>query len=83
MEGPIYREPADLLETGERSKGNKPDINTFPHQDGCQLSKRLKKGSAYKAVACGLMVPVMRLKALVPAMRPKALAPAMILTVRR
>ena len=29
MRGFIYREPADLLETGERSKGNKPGINTI------------------------------------------------------
>ena len=28
MKGLIYSEPADLLETGERSKGNKPGINT-------------------------------------------------------
>ena len=73
MKGLIYSEPADLLETGERSKGNEPGINTFPHQDGCELGKRLKKGPVYE---------VMRLKALVPAMRPKAVAPAMILTVR-
>ena len=73
MKGLIYREPVDLLETGERSKGNEPGINTFPHQDGCQLGKRLKKGPVYKA---------MRLKALVPAIRPKALAPAMIMTIR-
>ena len=69
MRGLIYREPADLLETGERSKGNEPGINTFPHQDGCELGKRLKKGPVYK---------VIRLKVLVPMMRPKALAPAMI-----
>ena len=29
MKGLIYSEPADLLETGERSKGNEPGINTF------------------------------------------------------
>ena len=69
MKGLIYSEPADLLETGERSKGNEPGINTFPHQDGCELGKRLKKGPVYE---------VMRLKVLVPAMRPKAPAPAMI-----
>ena len=28
MKGLIYSEPADLLETGERSKGNEPGINT-------------------------------------------------------
>ena len=27
--GPIYRGLADLIETGERSKGNEPDINTI------------------------------------------------------
>ena len=27
MKGPIYGKPADLLETGERSKGNNPVIN--------------------------------------------------------
>jgi hypothetical protein len=69
MRGLIYREPADLLETGKRSKGSEPGINTFPHQDGCELGKRLKKGPVYK---------VMRLKVLKLAMRPKALAPAMI-----
>ena len=53
----------------ERLKGNEPRINTFPHQDGCDLGKRLKKGPVYK---------VIRLKVLVPMMRPKALAPAMI-----
>ena len=73
MEGLIYSEPADLLETGERSKGNEPGINTFPHQDGCELGKRLKKGPVYE---------VMRLKALVSVMWPKALAPTMILTTR-
>ena len=52
------------METGERLKGNEPGINTFPHQDGCDLGKRLKKGPVYE---------VMRLKALVPAMRPKAM----------
>ena len=31
------------METGERLKGNEPGINTFPHQDGCDLGKRLKK----------------------------------------
>ena len=72
MKGLIYSEPADLLETGERSKGNEPGINTFPHQDGCDVGKRLKKGPVYKA---------MRLKVLVPAMRAKALAPAMIMTM--
>ena len=61
------------METGERLKGNEPGINTFPHQDGCDLGKRLKKGPVYE---------VMRLKAFVPAMRPKALAPAMIMTIR-
>ena len=57
------------METGERLKGNEPGINTFPHQDGCDLGKRLKKGPVYE---------VIRLKALLPMMRPKALAPAMI-----
>ena len=38
-------------------EGNEPGINTFPHQDGCELGKRLKKGPVYE---------VMRLKALVP-----------------
>ena len=52
------------METGERLKGNEPGINTFPHQDGCELGKRLKKGPVYE---------VMRLKALVPAMRLKAM----------
>ena len=52
------------METGERLKGNEPGINTFPHQDGCDLGKRLKKGPVYE---------VMRLMALVPAMRPKAM----------
>ena len=33
MKGPIYREPANLLETVERSKGNEPDINSV-----CELS---------------------------------------------
>ena len=47
----------------------KSHINTFPHQDGCELGKRLKKGPAYE---------VTRLKALMLVMRPKALAPAMI-----
>ena len=28
MEGLIYSKPADLLETGERLKGNEPGINT-------------------------------------------------------
>ena len=28
MRGLIYREPADMVETGERSKGNKLGINT-------------------------------------------------------
>jgi hypothetical protein len=51
------------METGERLKGNEPGINTFPHQDGCELGKRLKKGPVNE---------VMRLKALVPAMRLKA-----------
>ena len=64
MRGLIQSEPADLLETGERAKGNEPGINTFPHQDGCEFCKRLKKGLVYE---------VMRLKALVPAMRPNAL----------
>ena len=63
MRGLIYSETADLLETGERSKGNEPGINTFPHQDGCDLGKRLKKGPVYE---------VMRLKAIVPEMRLKA-----------
>ena len=45
------------METGERLKGNEPGINTFPHQDGCELGKRLKKGPVYE---------VMRLKALGP-----------------
>ena len=31
MKGLIYREPADLLETGERLKGNEPGINTPIH----------------------------------------------------
>ena len=58
------------METGERSKGNDPGINTFPHQDGCELGKRLKKGPVYE---------VIRLKELVlMPMRPKALPPAMI-----
>ena len=57
------------MKTGERSKGNEPGINTFPHQDGCELGKRLKKGPVYE---------VIRLKELVPMMRPKALPPAMI-----
>ena len=58
------------METGERSKGNEPGINTFPHQDGCELGKRLKKGPVYE---------VIRLKELVlMPMRPKALPPAMI-----
>ena len=52
------------METGERLKGNEPGINTFPHQDGCDLGKRLKKGPVCE---------VMRLMALVPAMRPKAM----------
>ena len=52
------------METGERLKGNEPGINTFPHQDGCELGKRLKKGPVYE---------VMRLKALVPAMRLRAM----------
>ena len=55
-------------------KGNEPGINTFPHQDGCDLGKRLKKGPVYD---------MMRLKALAPAMWPKALAPTMILTMWR
>ena len=58
------------METGERLKGNEPGINTFPHQDGCELGKRLKKGPVYE---------VIRLKELVlMPMRPKALLPAMI-----
>ena len=58
------------METGERLKGNEPGINTFPHQDGCELGKRLKKGPVYE---------VIRLKGLVRMpMRPKALPPAMI-----
>ena len=61
------------METGERLKGNEPGINTFPHQDGCELGKRLKKGPVYK---------VIRLKVLMPMMRPKALAPTMILTTQ-
>ena len=61
------------METGERSKGNEPGINTFPHQDGCELGKRLKKGPVYE---------VMRLKALVPEMWPKSLAPTIILTMQ-
>ena len=28
MKGLIYREPADLLETSEKMKGNEPGINT-------------------------------------------------------
>ena len=48
MKDLIYREPADLLETGERSKGNEPGINTFPHQDSCQLGKCLKKAPCTK-----------------------------------
>ena len=63
----------DLLENGERSKGNRPGINTFPQQDRCELGKRLKAGLMYK---------VMRLKVLLPAMRAKALAPAMMKTMR-
>ena len=58
------------METGERLKGNEPGINTFPHQDGCDLGKRLKKGPVYE---------VIRLKELVlMPMRHKALPPAMI-----
>ena len=38
MKGLIYSEPADLLETGERSKGNEPDINTL-YQLQCFLTK--------------------------------------------
>jgi hypothetical protein len=57
------------METGERLKGNEPGINTFPHQDGCELGKRLKIGPVYELI---------RLKALAPMLRPKALAPAMI-----
>ena len=34
MRGLIYREPADLLETGVRSKGNEPGINTVWHRHG-------------------------------------------------
>ena len=58
------------METGERLKGNEPGINTFPHQDGCELGKRLKIGPAYKVIR------------LVSAMWPKALAPTMILTTQ-
>ena len=54
------------METGERLKGNEPGINTFPHQDGCELGKRLKIGPVYKVIR------------LLSAMLPKALAPAMI-----
>ena len=53
------------METGERLKGNEPGINTFPHQDGCELGKRLKKGPAYEVVWLKALVPVMRLKAMV------------------
>ena len=28
-QGPLYTEPADLVETGEKSKGIKPGINTL------------------------------------------------------
>ena len=58
------------METGERLKGNEPSINTFPHQDGCDLGKRLKKGPVYKVIR------------LVSAMWSKALAPTMILTTQ-
>ena len=40
MKGLIHKEPGDLLETGERSKGNEPGINTmglnFYDYDGLQ-----------------------------------------------
>ena len=58
------------METGERLKGNEPGINTFPHQDGCELGKGLKIGPVYKVIR------------LVSAMWPKALAPTMILTTQ-
>ena len=32
MKGLIHSEPADMLETGERSKGNEPGINTIGHK---------------------------------------------------
>ena len=53
------------METGERLKGNEPGINTFPHQDGCDLGKRLKKGPVYKVMRLMALVPAMRLKAMV------------------
>ena len=53
------------METGERLKGNEPGINTFPHQDGCELGKRLKKGRAYEVMWLKALVPAMRLKAMV------------------
>ena len=53
------------METGERLKGNEPGINTFPHQDGCDLGKRLKKGPVYKVMRLKVPVPAMRLKAMV------------------
>ena len=65
MRGLIYSETADLLETGERSKGSEPDINTFPHQDGCEIGKRLKKGPMYEVIRLQALVPVMRLQAMV------------------
>ena len=71
MKGLIYSEPADLLETGERSKGNEPGINTFPHQDGCELGKRLKKGPVYEVMRLKALVPAMRLKAMVLIQSPK------------
>ena len=58
---------ADGACAGDEAQGD--GINTFPHQDGCELGKRLKKGPVYE---------VIRRKVLVPMMRPKALAPAMI-----
>ena len=58
---------ADGACAGDEAQGD--GINTFPHQDGCELGKRLKKGPVYE---------VIRLKELVPMMRPKALPPAMI-----
>ena len=58
------------METGERLKGNEPGINTFPHQDGFELGKRLKIGPVYKLIR------------LVSVMWPKALSPTMILTTQ-
>ena len=53
------------METGERLKGNEPGINTFPHQDGCDVGKRLKKGPVYEVMRLRAPVPVRRLKAMV------------------